>query len=208
MATPCNCVDPEVTGCQCIEEATSTIMPSGAGSPGDPRLHDAILDSDPRNLTVDTGTGLLTVNELGAARIRNTVDQVITTGDWVDVDLTDIVYDYGGYFNSDDGFEIPVGYDGVHIVTFHVEIRGGTGSSRIAARIDKEGVIGAIEDHESTAEFAYHSVPFLTHGAAGEVFRFKVKVNAGTGTWNVKTQDNYSAYASIAQINQHFQQGS
>jgi hypothetical protein len=207
MADPCGCVDPEVTGCQCVEEATSTITPDGAGSPGDPRTHDVNLDPDTRNQIEDTGTGLLVVNELGAARIRNTVDQPIVTGDWVEVDLTDIIYDYGNYFDSDNGFTVPVGYDGVHMVTFHVEVRGGTGSARIAAAILKQGVRGAIQDHESTAEFGYFSVPFLTHGAAGEVFRFQVKVNAGTG-FEVMTQDNYSAYASIAQVNQHFQQGS
>jgi hypothetical protein len=99
MSSPCGCPDPEVLGCQCIEEATSTITPSGAGSVGDPRVHDVNLDPDTRNAIEDTGTGLLVLHDLDAARIRNDADQAITADDnYKTVQMATMMYDFGGLY--------------------------------------------------------------------------------------------------------------
>jgi hypothetical protein len=199
MSSPCGCPDPEVLGCQCIEEATSTITPSGAGSVGDPRVHDVNLDPDTRNAIEDTGTGLLVLHDLDAARIRNDADQAITADDnYKTVEMATVMYDFGGLYNGADGFTVVRA--GVYLTILHVQIGGGTGCTKMAAVIEKNGVVGAAEENETGSDTCAFSIPFMTSGPVGAVFKYKIRVNTGSG-YSIQKHNNWSAYATIAQLN-------
>lgn len=195
MAGPCDCADPEVTGCQCIEEATSTITPSGAGSVGDPRVHDVNLDPDTRNAIEDTGTGLLVLHDLDAARIRSDSNQSLAgDANWHTVVMDVVMYDFGGLYNGSNGFTVV--RPGVYITTFHVDIGGGSGGAGINVGILKNGIFGAIQ----TADSFTHSIAFMSSGPVGATFSYQVKLNTGTG-YSIEHHNNWSAYATIAQLN-------
>lgn len=101
MADPCNCPDQSILGCQCIEEATSTITPDGAGSVGDPRTHDVNFDPDARNQAFDSGTGLL-VPTYPWCKVAAAADQNRTSGDTLRFEI-DVFDDYGMHSTSDTG---------------------------------------------------------------------------------------------------------
>lgn len=199
MSSPCGCSDPSAEGCQCIEDTTSTITPSGAGSVGDPRLHDVNLDPDPRNAIVDNGTGLLVLHDLDAARIRNDADQSITAdNNYKTVQMATVMYDFGGLYNGADGFTIVRA--GVYLAVLHVQVGGGTGCTKMAAVIEKNNVVGAAEEQDTGSDTCAFSIPFVTSGPVGAVFKFKVRVDTGSG-YSIEHHNNWSAYATISQLN-------
>lgn len=60
MARPCSeCVDPEVTGCQCSFDNSDSILVPGAGTPGDPFIPEANIDPDAGNRLEVSASGLL-----------------------------------------------------------------------------------------------------------------------------------------------------
>lgn len=60
MPSPCNCPDPEVLGCQCSGESSTSISLSGAATPGNPWNWTVILDPSGDNISSISASGLLT----------------------------------------------------------------------------------------------------------------------------------------------------
>lgn len=92
MSRPCaDCVDPEVTGCQCSMDSSDTVLVTGSGSVADPFVPAANLDPDSGNNLSESASGLL-VPTWDYIRIYASVDQDRATTEALNFDANTLVH--------------------------------------------------------------------------------------------------------------------
>lgn len=160
MARPrADCIDPEVTGCQCALEGSETVAVTGSGDPGDPFIPAAILDPDADNRIVESASGLAYFPSAGESRSENPARGILyrfTFGDELTPGVTETV----DYENSDlaGGMTTDVAktylitpYAGFYLATFYVKF------DVLGAGGDPAALTVRISDEDSDGEVAAFS---------------------------------------------------